>query len=136
MISAFPVGAFAANIPTSWRAPGSLMAGVTDQFEYQTSIYFSVDSELLNFIDPDQTDYEVLGIDSIGHTAQIDWKLNDGSWHYTPDWDTLSKDYSYDSGIYAQTGYLDGETTQEVTILTSGTETAEKRRCKQCWGMP
>ncbi len=117
MISAFPVGAFAANIPTSWRAPGSLMAGVTDQFEYQTSIYFSVDSELLNFIDPDQTDYEVLGIDSIGHTAQIDWKLNDGSWHYTPDWDTLRKDYSYDSGIYAQTGYLDGETTQEVTIF-------------------
>lgn len=117
MISAFPLGAFAAMIPTSWRAPGSLVAGVTDQFEYETSIYFSVDSELLNFIDPDLTDHEALGIDSVGHTAQIDWKLNNGSWHYTSDWDTLNEDYAYDSGIYAQTGYLDGETTQEVTIF-------------------
>jgi len=117
MIAVFPAGAVAAEIPTAWSAPGSLAAGVTDQFEYKTSLYFSVDSNLLKFIDPAITDHEALGIDSIGHTAQIDWKLNNGNWHYTPDWDTLSEDYSYDSGIYAQTGYLDGETTQEVSIF-------------------
>jgi len=117
LISIFSVAAFAAEIPASWKAPGSLIAGVTDQYNYSTSIYFSVDSQLLKFIDPDLTDYAALGIDSVGHTAQIDWKLNDGNWHYTPDWDTLSEDYSYDSGIYADTGYLDGETTQEKSIF-------------------
>lgn len=71
----------------------------------------------MNFINPDLTDHDALGISSIGHTAQIDWKLNNGSWHYTSDWDTLSGEYSYDSGIYDHTGYLSGETTQEVTIF-------------------
>ena len=117
MTAIFPAGAFAAEIPTSWKAPGSLMAGVTDQFPYMTSIYFSVDSKLLDFIDEELTDHDALGIDSIGHTAQIDWKLNDGKWHYTPDWDTLSGDYPVDSGLYAQTGYLAGETTQEISIF-------------------
>ncbi len=117
LIAIFPAGTFAAEIPTSWKAPGSLVAGVTDQFPYSTSIFFSVDSKLLGFIDGEVTDHDALGIDSIGHTAQIDWKLNDGNWHYTSDWDTLSGDYSVDSGIYASTGYLDGETTQEISIF-------------------
>lgn len=117
LFALFPAGASAAGIPAAWKAPGSLAAGEKDQYGYATSLYFSVDSDLLRFIDPDQTDYEALGIDSIDHTAQIDWKLNGGDWHYTPDWDTLSEDYGYDSGIYARTGYLDGETTQEKEIF-------------------
>ena len=117
LIVIFPAGAFAAEIPTSWKAPGSLVAGVTNSYPFMTSIFFSVDSKLLDFIDGDLTDHDALGIDSIGHTAQIDWKLNDGNWHYTPDWDTLSGDYSFDSGIYDETGYLAGETTQEVMIF-------------------
>ncbi len=117
LLTIVPAGVCAAKVPTSWKAPGSLVAGITDLESYSTSIYFSVDSELLNFIDPDLTDHDALGIESVGHTAQIDWKLNDGDWHYTPDWDTLSGDYSYDSGIYDQTGYLAEETTDEVTIF-------------------
>lgn len=117
LIVIFPAGVFAAEIPTSWKAPGSLVADYTSEITYSTSIYFSVDSKLLDFIDDDLTDHDALGIDSIGHTAQIDWKLNDGNWHYTQDWDTLSGDYSFDSGIYDETGYLDGETTQEIMIF-------------------
>lgn len=117
VLSMIPMNASASSIPTSFKVPGSLTASETSQFEYCTSVFFSVDSELLKFIDPEQTDHEALGIDSVSHTAQIDWKLNDGAWHYTPDWDTLSEDYGVDSGIYAHTGYLSGETTQEVSIL-------------------
>jgi len=117
LIVIFPAGAFAAEIPTSWKAPGSLVADYTSGVTYSTSIFFSVDSKLLDFIDEELTDYDALGIDSIFHTAQIDWKLNDGNWHYTPDWDTLSGDYSWDSGIYGDTYYLAGETTQEISIF-------------------
>lgn len=112
-----PLQAAGAAIPTAWTAPGSLIAAPTGQEPYSTSLFFSVDSALLQFIDPDQTDHEALGIDSIGHTAQVDWKLNNGAWHYTSDWDTLSEDYGYDDGIYSSTGYLTGETTQEVKIF-------------------
>lgn len=117
LLAMLPVGASAAAIPTSWKAPGSLVACEKEQFEYETSLFFSVDSELLKFIDSSQTDHEALGIDSIGHTAQIDWKLNNGNWHYASDWDTLSGEYPLHSGIYDDTGYLDGETTQEKGIL-------------------
>lgn len=117
LLAILPAGAGAAAIPTAWKAPGSLVANITDQFPYMTSVFFSVDSELLKFIDEFQTDHEALGIDSVGNTAQIDWKLNDGAWHYTSDWDTLSEDYGVDSGIYANTGYLDNETTQYKEIF-------------------
>jgi hypothetical protein len=111
------VNAGAAAIPTSLKAPGSLSAGVTSQYAYETNLYFSVDSALIKFVDADQTDHDALGIDSIGHTAQIDWKLNNGPWHYTKDWDDKSAEYGADSGIYADTGYIDGETNQTKTIF-------------------
>lgn len=114
LISAFPTNIFATEIPTSWKAPGSLIAF---ENEYSTELCFSIDSELLKFIDEEQTDYESLGINSIDHTAQIDWKLNDGDWHYTADWDTLEGDIEYEPGIYASTGYTSGETTDVVSIF-------------------
>jgi len=117
LMSMIPIGVSAAAIPTSWKAPGSLTADVTASFPYSTSLFFSADSELTKFIDPDLTDEAALGIDSIGSTAQIDWKLNSGNWHYTSDWDTLSGEYPVDSGIYDNTGYLSIETTQEKTIF-------------------
>ncbi len=117
LLPIFQAQALAADIPTAWKAPGSLQAGITNGNTYSTSIYFSVDSELLKFIDPEQTDHEALGINSIGHTAQIDWKLNNGAWHYTSDWDDLSENYEYDSVIYANTGYLDEGTTQEKYVF-------------------
>jgi len=107
----FPAGISAASIPTSWKAPGSLVVSET---AYDTSIFFSVDSELLKFID-DNNDFEALGIDSVGHTAQVDWKLNNGSWHYSADWDTISGEYP--DFVYANTGYLSGEVTDERMIF-------------------
>lgn len=112
-----PMSTWAASIPTTWKAPASLSATATEDSEYQTSIFFSVDSELLKFIDYERTDHSSLGINSIGHTAQIDWKLNNGSWHYTKDWDDLSESYAYDSAIYTDTGYLYGDTTDEVLLF-------------------
>lgn len=114
LLTMIPLSAAASSIPTSIKAPGSLIASET---EFETTLFFSVDSELLKFIDDEQTDYDSLGIDSVNHTAQIDWKLNDGAWHYTADWDNLSEDYEYDSGIYASTGYLSGDTTHNVSIF-------------------
>ena len=114
LLTMIPLSAVASSIPTSIKAPGSLIAS---ENEYSTELYFSVDSELLKFIDEEQTDYDSLGIDSVGHTAQIDWKLNDGAWHYTTDWDDLSGDIELESGIYASTGYLSGETTHNVSIF-------------------
>jgi hypothetical protein len=117
LLAMVPYAVAAAGIPASWKAPGSLTAGVPEETPYCTSLFFSVDSDLLKFIDDVQTDHDALGIDSIGHTAQVDWKLNGGQWHYTPDWDTQSEYYGVDSGIYNDTGYLTGETTQEVMIF-------------------
>ncbi len=114
LLTMIPLSAAASSIPTSIKAPGSLIASET---EYATELFFSVDSEVLKFIDDEQTDYDSLGIDSVSHTAQIDWKLNDGAWHYTADWNDLSEDYEYDSGIYASTGYLSGDTTHSVSIF-------------------
>jgi hypothetical protein len=105
------------RIKHTWSAPSSVKATVTAEEDYSTSIFFSVDTELLDFINLDEEEQYALGISSISHTAQIDWKLNDGPWHYTSDWDTLSKQYSYDSGIYADTGYLYGEPTEEKIIF-------------------
>lgn len=105
------------RIKYTWKAPTYLKAKVTDEEDYYTSIFFTVDPELLKFINLDEEEYEQMGISSISHTAQIDWKLNNGEWHYTSDWDTLSKQYSYDSGIYADTGYLYGDTKEEKTIF-------------------
>jgi hypothetical protein len=82
-----------------------------------TNLFFTVDSELLKFVDGNQTDTQALGISSIGHTAQVDWKLNDGAWQYTSDWDTQSGEYDINSGIYQDTGYLDMAIVDAVTIL-------------------
>ena len=123
LLTMIPLSAAASSIPTSIKAPGSLIASET---EYATELFFSVDSELLKFIDDEQTDHESLGINSIDHTAQIDWKLNDGAWHYTSDWDDLSEYYEYDSGIYASTGYLSGETTHNVSIFDLRNDVGEK----------
>lgn len=112
LLALLPTYVSAAAIPTSWKAPGSLVVSET---EYQTSIFFSVDSALLKFIDEEQTDHEALGIDSVGHTAQVDWKLNNGNWHYTADWDKISGEYK--DYVYAQTGYLSGEVTEERMIF-------------------
>ncbi len=105
------------RIKHTWKAPGSIKAAVTSEEDYATSIFFSVDPELLEFINMEEDEQNELGISSISHTAQIDWKLNDGPWHYTSDWDTLSEQYSYHSGIYADTGYLYGETIDEKMIF-------------------
>ena len=40
LIVIFPAGAFAAEIPTSWKAPGSLVADYTSGVTYSTSIFF------------------------------------------------------------------------------------------------
>ncbi|MDW5299311.1 MAG: S-layer homology domain-containing protein [Sedimentibacter sp.] len=117
VLALIPLNASASEMPTSWKAPGSLIVSETSQFEHCTSLFFSVDPELLKFVDYEQTDHDALGINSVSYTAQIDWKLNDGNWHYTTDWDTISEYYEFDSGIYAETGYLTGETTNEVSIL-------------------
>lgn len=109
-----PFVSAASTIPTAIKAPGSLVAS---ENEYSTQLYFSVDSELLKFIDEEQTDYESLGIHSIDHTAQVDWKLNNGAWHYTTDWDDLGGEIEYEPGIYASTGYLSGDTTDSVSIF-------------------
>ncbi len=114
LLTMVPFVSAASTIPTSFKAPSSL---ITNEEEYSTNIFFSVDSELLKFIDEEQTDHGALGISSVSHTAQIDWKLNNGDWHYTSDWDDLSEDYQYDSGIYASTGYLSGYTTNDVSIF-------------------
>lgn len=105
------------RIKHTWKAPGSIKASVTSEEDYSTSVFFSVDPELLEFINMNEDEQNELGISSISHTAQIDWKLNDGPWHYTSDWDTLSEHYSYHSGIYADTGYLYGETKDEKMIF-------------------
>lgn len=96
-----PMSSSAGNeeIPSQWKAPGSLSVTENSEFPSITSLYFSVDSALLKFINPEQTDHKARGIDTIGHTAQIDWKLNDGKWHYAMDWDTISGEYPADSGI-------------------------------------
>lgn len=119
----YTASAESSQIPTSFKAPEALMAY---EEEYSTVISFGVDSELLKFIDSEQTDHEALGINSIGSTAQIDWKLNDGDWHYTPDWDDFSESYGYDSGIYSDTGYLDYTTEEKMIFdLRNGDETTE-----------
>ncbi|HOA20359.1 MAG TPA: stalk domain-containing protein [Sedimentibacter sp.] len=105
------------RIKHTWKAPGSISAAVTSEEDYSTSIFFTVDPELLNFLNMSEEEENALGISSIYHTAQIDWKLNDGPWHYTQDWDTLSEYYSYYSGIYADTFYLSGEIKDETTIF-------------------
>lgn len=117
LASFVPYSLAATSIPTSVKAPGSLVASASKDFPYSTDIYFSVDSGFLNFIDTDLTNHDELGINSLSHTAQIDWKLNNGAWHYTSDWDTLSVETEYNSGIYADTGYLTNENTQSKTIF-------------------
>lgn len=117
LFSMFTFTASAASIPAAWKAPASLYAVETNLHEFTTSVFFSIDSDLIKFIDPEQTDHDALGINSIGHTAQIDWKLNNGNWHYTSDWDKQEVTYDFDSGIYCDTGYLSGETTDEKLIL-------------------
>lgn len=114
LLTMVPLASAASAIPTSFKAPDSLIAS---ESEYATELYFSIDSELLKFIDEERTDYGALGINSIDHTAQIDWKLNDGAWHYTAEWDDLSGDIEYEPGIYANTGYLSGDTTHSVSIF-------------------
>ncbi len=118
LLTLIPVATLSAQaisgVPTSWKAPSSLSARAD---KYETILMFSVDSALLKFIDEDQTDYDALGIDSIGHTAQIDWKLNDGVWHYSSAWDKPSGDYAMNTGVYINTGYLSVYATDEKRIL-------------------
>lgn len=134
MLAILPAAACAAiaGVPTAFKAPTSL--AVTDtavsEFPYSTELTFSVDSAALKLIDPAQTDYDALGIDSTWHTAQVDWRLNDGPWHYSAEWDTEEGMLSDTTG-YTDTGYLTGDATQTVYILdlrsSPGEETALQR---------
>lgn len=107
-------------IPKTWEAPKSL--AVQDPeisgFPYATNLIFSVGSDVLEFLDAEQTDHEALGVDSVGHTAQVDWKLDDGDWHYSTKWDTADWISEEDSnGGYPSNGYLSQEVTDSVTVF-------------------
>lgn len=124
ILGALPMAVSAASLPTAWKAPASLTAAVPASEKYSTNLHFSVDSEALKFIDPAQTNPETNNISSLAHTAQVDWKLNDGNWHYASDWDTLSGQYPH--YIYADTGYLSGEVTDDVTLFDLRDEEVRK----------
>ncbi len=117
IIGMLPLPAGAATIPTSFAAPTSLAASAPVDFPFTTRITFAIDSALMRFIDDAQTDYDALGIDSVNHTAQVDYKVDSGNWQYTGDWDTLSEHYDANAGIYSTTGYLSTEATNSVDIL-------------------
>lgn len=112
-ISMLPLCAGASGIPSSWEAPTSLSAS---EQEYLTALLFSVNSEILKFTEADTTEHEKLGINSVNTYSQIDWKLNNGSWHYTPDWDTLNMVDGDNYVIYSAEG-IQNSITQRIFIL-------------------
>ncbi len=101
LICMIPANAFAASLPSSFKAPSSLSAS---EWEYCTKLNFVAGSDLSRFNELSEDETEALGISAINVYSQIDWKLNDGKWHYTADWDTLEKDYPWNAAVYVREG--------------------------------
>lgn len=101
-------------------APHSLIIQDTSvaQEPYATRIIVAVDSDALAFINEESVDFDALGITDVGHTLQIDWKLDDGPWHYISAWDTSAySDVESYNGGYPDSGYLSGDIFQEVNVF-------------------
>lgn len=114
IISMMPCNVSATTLPTAFSAPGKPVAIETG---CSTTLHFFVESDIHDFRDLCSPDPDSLGISGLHIINQVDWKLNDGQWHYTEDWDTLSVDYPPNSGIYTELGTIDFSPVTRVGIL-------------------
>lgn len=89
------------TLPTSFKAPGKPVANATEKA--WTKIYFFIEPDIHEFWELGRLN-DNSGISALHIYTQVDWKLNDGPWHYTEDWDTLSVKHSSNSGIYTEMG--------------------------------
>lgn len=99
LISMVPCSASAVTLPTAFKAPGPPVAQETG---CSTTLSFTVESDVHNFRELSSSDLDALGVSGLHVYSQVDWKLNDGQWHYSDDWDTLSVDYPPNSATYTR----------------------------------
>lgn len=70
------------TLPISFKVPGKPVARETGCY---TTLFFFVKSDVHHFRDLCFYNAETLGISGLHIYNQVDWKLNDGQWHYTED---------------------------------------------------
>ena len=95
IISAMPITALAVyNPPTSVGAPKNIAAEYREDGFEKTWLGFDVNvsasDELRTFVDvvgSDNSAFSEAGFGGYELMAQIDYKLDDGSWHYKSEWD-------------------------------------------------
>ena len=102
------------TLPTAFKAPGQPVAKET---EAMTTLFYFVESDVHKFRDDCFIDAESMGVSGLHIYNQVDWKLNDGPWHYTEDWDTLSVNYPWNSAIYPTQGSISLNPITTVGIL-------------------
>lgn len=120
MITLLPLQAGAVWAPpTVLGAPTQLavtFSGDADELanggRFGFDIGYSASAEVRAFVDAIEEggDFEAAGYDSAGLNIQIDYKLDDGAWHYTPAWDEQDTPTDLDKGAGLAKGFYASST--------------------------